>query len=88
MRFLPRLVLYRSFTRLDQIPSFQQTLINTDEISHMTISPSVEKTQLKPHLKDLLVHPPQQNGAFVAAMEDVLAVYARPYSESTPVVCR
>ena len=27
MRFLPRLVLHRSFTRLDQIPSFQQTLI-------------------------------------------------------------
>jgi hypothetical protein len=31
--------------------------------------------------------PPEQNGAFVAAMEDVLAVYARPYDEQMPVVC-
>jgi hypothetical protein len=31
--------------------------------------------------------PPEQNSAFVAAMEDVLAVYARPYSPKKPVVC-
>jgi len=31
--------------------------------------------------------PPQHNGAFVAAMEGVLAVYARPHNESNPVVC-
>jgi hypothetical protein len=29
----------------------------------------------------------QHNGAFVAAMEDVLAVYGRPYNENYPVVC-
>jgi len=31
--------------------------------------------------------PPKQNAAFVANMEDVLAVYARPYDADYPVVC-
>lgn len=31
--------------------------------------------------------PPKQNAAFVAAMEQVLAVYQRPYDERFPVVC-
>jgi len=31
--------------------------------------------------------PPKQNGAFVASMEQVLAVYRRPYDERFPVVC-
>jgi hypothetical protein len=31
--------------------------------------------------------PPEQNGAFVAAMEDVLEVYSRPYDPQRPVVC-
>jgi len=31
--------------------------------------------------------PPKQNAEFVARMEDVLAVYARPYTQGCPVVC-
>ena len=31
--------------------------------------------------------PPKQNGAFVAAMEDVLEVYQRPYSAENPLIC-
>jgi hypothetical protein len=31
--------------------------------------------------------PPKQNAEFVANMEDVLEVYARPYNEKRPVVC-
>lgn len=31
--------------------------------------------------------PPQQDAHFVAAMEDVLEVYERPYDEQRPVVC-
>ena len=31
--------------------------------------------------------PPEHNAAFVAAMEDVLEVYSRPYDEAYPVVC-
>ena len=33
------------------------------------------------------VIPPQQNSQFVAAMEQVLDVYKRPYNKSFPVVC-
>jgi hypothetical protein len=38
-------------------------------------------------LKGYWCIPPEQNGAFVAAMEDVLEVYARPYDPDKPVVC-
>ncbi|BCM93496.1 hypothetical protein IAD21_05387 [Abditibacteriota bacterium] len=31
--------------------------------------------------------PPEEDAAFVAAMEDVLAVYARPYDAKRPVIC-
>ena len=31
--------------------------------------------------------PPEQNAAFVAAMEDVLEVYSRPYDPARPVIC-
>jgi len=31
--------------------------------------------------------PPKENAAFVAAMEDVLELYQRPYDERFPVVC-
>lgn len=33
----------------------------------------------KPHLKACWTIPPEQNAAFVTAIEDVLGVYARPY---------
>lgn len=31
--------------------------------------------------------PPEQNATFVAAMEDVLEVYSRPYNPARPVIC-
>ena len=31
--------------------------------------------------------PPRQNGEFVAKMEDVLSVYAKPYDEKHPLIC-
>lgn len=31
--------------------------------------------------------PPEHNAAFVAAMEDVLSVYSRPYNEKRTVIC-
>jgi hypothetical protein len=38
-------------------------------------------------LKDYWCIPPEHNGAFVAAMEDILEVYARPYDPNRPVIC-
>jgi transposase len=46
-----------------------------------------EKNELRPHLKEQWVIPPEQNADFVAAMEDVLEVYRRPYDPRRPVVC-
>jgi DDE superfamily endonuclease len=46
-----------------------------------------KKNELKPHLKEQWVIPPEANGSFVAAMEDVLDVYTRPRDEARPLVC-
>ena len=46
-----------------------------------------EKNEIKPWLKQQWVIPPRANAAFVANMEDVLDVYARPYDPRRPVVC-
>lgn len=45
------------------------------------------KNEFKPNLKKCWCIPPEHNAAFVAAMEDVLEVYSRPYDESHPVIC-
>ncbi|HEX8236165.1 MAG TPA: IS630 family transposase, partial [Abditibacteriaceae bacterium] len=46
-----------------------------------------QKNTLKPWLKKMWCIPPQQDARFVAAMEDVLEVYARPYCAKRPVIC-
>lgn len=47
----------------------------------------MKKNELKPWLKQQWVIPPKANAGFVAAMEDVLEVYSRPYDPARPVVC-
>jgi len=47
----------------------------------------IKKNELKPHLSKYWKIPPDQNAGFVAAMEDILEVYARPRSRKYPVVC-
>lgn len=42
---------------------------------------------MKPWQKKMWCIPPQENAEFVCAMENVLAVYCRPYDEKYPVVC-
>jgi len=42
---------------------------------------------LKPHQDKYWCIPPDANAEFVAAMEDVLEVYHRPYDREIPVVC-
>src|SRR6266849_2041240 len=46
-----------------------------------------QKNTLKPHRRQQWVIPPKANSAFVAAMEDVLAVYTRPRDPDCPLVC-
>src|SRR6266478_3653558 len=45
------------------------------------------KNILQPHRRQQWVIPPKANSAFVAAMEDVLAVYTRPHDPDCPLVC-
>lgn len=42
---------------------------------------------MKPHLVQEWCIPPEQNAAFVAAMEDILDVYCLPYDAKRPQVC-
>jgi transposase len=42
---------------------------------------------LKPWLREMWCIPPEHDCEFVAAMEDVLAVYARPYDVRFPQLC-
>ena len=49
--------------------------------------PDAKKNILKPHLREQWVIPPAANAAFVAAMEDILAVYTRPRDPDRPLVC-
>jgi hypothetical protein len=45
------------------------------------------KNTFKRHRRQQWVIPPEANSAFVAAMEDVLAVYTRPRDPDPPLVC-
>src|SRR5690349_18416130 len=49
--------------------------------------PHAQKNRLKPHRRQCWVIPPKANSAFVAAMEDVLAVYTRPHDPERVLVC-
>lgn len=42
---------------------------------------------MKPHLRQMWCIPPKADCEFVAAMEDVLEVYQRPYDPKRPQVC-
>ncbi|MGH9625923.1 MAG: IS630 family transposase [Bryobacteraceae bacterium] len=58
-----------------------------DRASDSTIGRTLKKTFLQPHRRQCWVIPPKANSAFVAAMEDVLAVYTRPRDPDCPLVC-
>jgi len=58
-----------------------------DEISYSTVSRVLKIKEIKPWLRKEWVIPPEQNGAFVAAMENVIDVYTRPEDPAYPVVC-
>ncbi|WP_406164868.1 hypothetical protein [Streptomyces sp. NBC_00996] len=57
------------------------------DLDHSTIGRVLKKTELRPHLRKCWTIPPRANAEFAARMEDVLAVYARPYDRARPVVC-
>ena len=58
-----------------------------ENVGKETIRRTLKKNELKPWHKKCWCIPPTQNARFVAAMEDVLTVYQRPYEPAYPVVC-
>ena len=58
-----------------------------DRASDSNDRAGAQKNTLKPHRRQYWVIPPKANSAFVAAMEDVLAVYTRPRDADRPLVC-
>ena len=58
-----------------------------ERASDSTIHRTLKKNRLKPHRRQCWVIPPKANSAFVAAMEDVLAVYMRPHDPERVLVC-
>src|ERR1700738_5250095 len=58
-----------------------------DRATDSTIGRTLKKTPSSPIADSNGVIPPKANSAFVAAMEDVLAVYTRPRDPDYPLVC-
>ena len=56
-------------------------------VSPMTVQRISKKNELKPHLRKYWKIPPKESAAFVANMEDILAVYQLPYDPGYPVIC-
>jgi len=62
--------------------------MNIVEAAHFnTIGRTLKKNELKPHRSRYWVIPPKQNAAFVADMENVLAIYQRPRDPKLSLVC-
>ena len=55
--------------------------------SRETIRRALKKNELKPWLRKQWCLPRRGGADYVAAMEDVLAVYCRPYDEKRPQLC-
>ncbi len=58
-----------------------------EAISHETVRQVLLANQLKPWIKQQWCIPTQADAEFVFHMEDVLAVYTRPYDPARPQVC-
>jgi hypothetical protein len=61
--------------------------IINDKVSRTTIKNVLDKHHVKWYQTKTWKIPPKADAAFVANMEDVLTVYARPYDADYPVVC-
>ena len=58
-----------------------------ETISHETVRQALLANELKPWIKKQWCIPTQADAEFVYHMEDVLAVYTRPYTAARPQIC-
>ena len=62
-------------------------LTDVGTLSYQTTRRVLERNELRPWLRTQWLIPPKANAEFVWRMEDVLAVYTRPYDPERPQVC-
>lgn len=60
---------------------------HVETVSHETVRKALLANELKPWIKHQWCIPTQAHAEFVYHMEDVLAVYTRPYNAARPQVC-
>lgn len=65
----------------------ESAVILEEKLSRASIGRVMQRNELKPHLTSYWCIPPTEDGDFVAAMEDVLDIYQRPYDPENPVWC-
>ena len=65
----------------------ESAVILEEKLSRASIGRVMQRNELKPHLTSYWCIPPAEDGDFVAAMEDVLDIYQRPYDPENPVWC-
>ena len=65
----------------------ESAVILEEKLSRATIGRVIQRNELKPHLNSYWCIPPHEDADFVAAMEDVLDMYQRPYDPDYPVWC-
>jgi DDE superfamily endonuclease/Homeodomain-like domain len=58
-----------------------------DSISHETVRKTLKKNGMTKRKIEYWVIPPEQDGEFVACMEEVLETYAQAYDPQQPVLC-
>ncbi len=56
-------------------------------LSRATIGRVLKRNALHPHINEYWCIPPEEDAEFVAAMEDVLNIYAQPYNPKQPLWC-
>ena len=56
-------------------------------ISHTAIGEMLNTNQVKPHIGAYWCIPKENDAGFVANMEDILTIYAKPYDPLIPVIC-
>ena len=65
----------------------ESAVILEEKLSRASIGRVMQRNELKPHLTSYWCIPPSEDGDFVAAMEDVLDIYQRPYDPENPLWC-
>ena len=65
----------------------ESAVILEEKLSRASVGRVMQRNEIKPHLTSYWCIPPNEDADFVAAMEDVLDIYQRPYDPKHPVWC-